>query len=322
MRVVLFRGIYCAYWREHGKPRRVSLGTKDAEEAQRQLARIKLDLNRPAELTVKALWDAYCVEKGEIRTVRSMATEWGILAPTFGALEPAQITIEHSRNHIKARRAAGRSDGTIWTELGHLRTVLNWGAKRGFIDKAPYIQLPMKPPAKDRWLTHAEARRLIEACAMPHIRLFVILGLQTAGRTEALLELTWDRVDFTRGQVQLFLFTGQRRKGRAVVPMTATARAALSAAKAGAVSPWVIEYGGRPVKSVKKAFARACDGAGIEGVTPHTLRHTAAVWMAERGASMSEIAAVLGHSDSRLTERVYARFSPDGLRKAVTALEM
>ena len=322
MRVVLFRGTYCAYWREDGRPRRISLGTQDPEEAQRQLARIKRDLSRPQETTIRALWDAYCAEKGEIRTVKSMATEWGILAPTFGALEPHQVTIEHSRGHIKARRTAGRSDGTIWTELGHLRTVLNWAAKRGFIDKAPYIELPMKPPPKDRYLTHEEARRLIDACAMPHIRLFVILGLQTAGRSEALLELTWDRVDFTRGQIQLFLFNGQRRKGRAVVPMTATARAALSAAKEGAVSPWVIEYGGRPVKSVKKAFGRACDRAKIEGVTPHTLRHTAAVWMAERGASMSEIASVLGHSDSRLTERVYARFSPDGLRKAVAALEI
>ena len=49
----------------------------------------------------------------------------------------------------------------------------------------------------------------------------------------------------------------------------------------------------------------------------NVLRHTAAVQMAEGGAPMSEIAAVLGHSDSRITERVYAKYSPGYLAKAV-----
>jgi len=37
---------------------------------------------------------------------------------------------------------------------------------------------------------------------------------------------------------------------------------------------------------------------------------------------MVEIAAVLGHEDSRTTERIYARYSPEGLRGAVSALDM
>jgi hypothetical protein len=44
--------------------------------------------------------------------------------------------------------------------------------------------------------------------------------------------------------------------------------------------------------------------------------------MAEAGRPMTEIAAVLGHSDSRITERIYARFSPAHLRKTVIALDM
>jgi integrase len=44
--------------------------------------------------------------------------------------------------------------------------------------------------------------------------------------------------------------------------------------------------------------------------------------MAESGRPMSEIAQFLGHSNSTLTERVYARFSPDFLRKSANALEL
>jgi integrase len=43
--------------------------------------------------------------------------------------------------------------------------------------------------------------------------------------------------------------------------------------------------------------------------------------MAEAGVPMPEIAAFLGHTDSRSTERVYAKFSPEYLRKAARALE-
>jgi integrase len=50
------------------------------------------------------------------------------------------------------------------------------------------------------------------------------------------------------------------------------------------------------------------------------LRHTAAVWMAEAGIPMAEIAQYLGHSDDRITSRVYARYGPDHLRKAAAAI--
>ena len=112
--------------------------------------------------------------------------------------------------------------------------------------------------------------------------------------------------------------------------MNARLRAALEAAlevRTGTAEDRVVEWAGRPVKSVKRAFAAACARAGLgpapakAGVTPHTLRHTAAVWLAEAGTPMPEIAAFLGHDDSRTTERVYAKFSPGYLARAAKALE-
>lgn len=79
---------------------------------------------------------------------------------------------------------------------------------------------------------------------------------------------------------------------------------------------------GSQVKSIKKGIATTAKNAGVEGVTPHVFRHTAAVWMAEASISMSEIAQYLSHSNTNITERVYARFSPDHLRRAASALEV
>lgn len=44
--------------------------------------------------------------------------------------------------------------------------------------------------------------------------------------------------------------------------------------------------------------------------------------MAEAGIPMEEIAQYLGHANVEVTRKVYARYSPDYLRKAASALEL
>lgn len=256
---------------------------------------------------------------------------WRALQPHFGHLRPEHIDREKCRTYVAARRAEGRGDGTIRKELGTLRAGLRWARPRGADQLFDVIELPPAPPPKERHLTKSEYRRLLEAAAGNqkarvaedvgnHIRLFVVLALTTGGRKEAILELTWDRVDFERGFIRLGDGT-QRVKGRATVPMTDQAREELLKARKAALTDHVVEWGGKPVKDIKTGFRRAVAAAGLGGdVTPHTLRHSAAVWMAEAGNSMAEIAQYLGHSNSAITERVYARFSPTYLRKASTAL--
>ncbi|MEO9650495.1 MAG: tyrosine-type recombinase/integrase [Roseobacter sp.] len=85
-------------------------------------------------------------------------------------------------------------------------------------------------------------------------------------------------------------------------------RAALQTARNAALTDYVVEYACGPVKSFRNGFTAACRRAGLEGVTIHTLRHTAAVYMAEAGVDMSKISQYLGHSNTAITERVYARY--------------
>lgn len=240
---------------------------------------------------------------------------WKALQSTFGHLRPDQVDRPRCRAYTAKRRRDGRKDGTIIKELNTMSAALHWQDKR----TPAVIELPPRPAPKDRYLTKAEFAHLIESCHLPHIRLFCILAVSTAGRATALLELRWKDCDFDRGHIRLGAPV-EGRKGRATVPMSPQLRAALEEAKTAALTDHVIEWAGRPLGSVKKSFATLCAKAGLEGVSPHVLRHTAAVWMAEAGRPMSEIAQYLGHSDSRITERVYARYSPDYLRHAVEAL--
>lgn len=323
-RIGRLNGRFVITWWEDGKRRRYRLDAQSRAEAEgAALAIIQQQRAADAGHTVDRLWSLYREEKKGRRISAAMEFEWRKMKPFFGHLRPDQVTIDLCRAYTEARRQMGKHDGTIWTELGHLRTVFLWAAERKLIDYAPAVERPPKPAPKDRWLTHDEVARLIEAADAPHIRLAICLMLETAGRIGAILELTWDRVDLERKVVNLRTTETGPRKGRAIVPINDGLRAALSVAKAASISEggYVIEWAGKPVKSIKTGFKAACKAAGLEGVSPHTLRHTAAVHLVAAGRPMSRVAQYLGHSNTSITERVYGRFAPDHLREEAAVLD-
>lgn len=219
------------------------------------------------------------------------------------------------------RYAAGRkaAPGTIRKELGILRAALRHAERQGLIQRAPHITLPTAPPPRDRRLTPAEVDRLLEGCEAHHARMFVQLAWHTAARASAILELKWSEVDLQARRIR-YAAAG-RQKRRVVVPINDTLLQALQEAREAALTPYVVEYAGRRVGSIKRAFAAACARAGIEDCSPHVLRHSAACAMVEQGVPMEAVGQFLGHSSATVTYRVYARYSPTYLATAAKALE-
>lgn len=333
-RIGRLNGRFVVSWWVDGKRKRYRLDALTPKDAEREaLDVIRKEVIKSEPVTVKTLWDMYREEKKERRVAAAMKFEWKAIGPHFGHLRPEQVTVETCRAYTRARKKTllnrGKdkpptpvNDGTIWTELGHLRTVFKWAAdKKHMIPKAPDIERPSKPAAKDRWLTDAEIQKLLAANCAPHIHLAILLMLSTAARVGAVLDLTWDRVDFDNGVVNLRSDATGLRKGRAIVPMSAGLRAALKGAEGAALTPFVVEWAGEQVKSIKTGFNAAVKDAGLMGVSPHVLRHTAAVHLAVAGTPMSRIAQYLGHTSTAVTERVYARFAPEHLREEANILD-
>ena len=310
-------------WERGRRLHRRSLGTGDRKEAERAFATYVAELKRPKHITVAYIWQHYRDDNADKRIAANMLYSGRAVLPELGHLLPDEINDAKCRAYAAKRKKAGRKPGTVWTEMNHLQTALNWAARKQIIPRAPSVEKPAKPAPRDRRLTKAEGRRLLDAANSPHIALAIALMLGTGARIGAILELTWKRVDLDAGLIHLADPDAVgRRKGRATVPMTVDLRRRLTEARKGAVTDYVIEWGGEKVGSIKRGFAKAVADAGLSDVTPHVLRHTAATWMAEAGRPMSEIAAVLGHSDSRTTERIYARYTPGHLQTTVNALDM
>jgi len=316
-------GECCLVWYDaKGKRRRYRLGTSNPREAAIKAPGIFAELTKPTGKSVGELWAAFERDMQGRAIAAILPHNWKALKERFASMDASAITIEDCRAYVTERREARRKDGTIHTELGRLRMVLNWSVKNGLLDKAPHIERPSPPKRKEAFLTREQCRELISAAALPHLSLYVILALGTGARTTALLDLTWDRVDFERGLIDLRNpAIAVPHKGRAIVPMNRAVRAALQEAKSGALSEFVVEWAGAKVGSVKKGLRGMAKRAKVGHVSPHMLRHSAAVHLAEAGVAMEEIAQFLGHDDVNTTRKVYARFSPTYLKEAASVLE-
>lgn len=315
-RLVKHRGQYSL---AYGNPRkRIATGTDDRGRAEAIAGAIWRRLNRPAEERVADLWEPYKADRIASGGSKSrLDSLWRQIGPSFGYKLGKAITKADCRDYATRRKREGKSNSTVKTELEALRACLRWHYGK----EAPIITAPVPSKPRERYLTKDERDKLLAHIETPHVRLFVILALTTGARMGAILDLTWDRVNLKHGTID-FNPPGRDKsnKRRTVVPINSRLREELEKAQKAALSDHVIEYGGKPVASVKRAIAAAARRSGVP-CSPHVFRHTAAVWMAEADVPMEQIAQFLGHTSTRITFATYARFSPRFMAPAAKALD-
>lgn len=319
-----FRGGFCVFWQEDGKRRRYQLKARSRAQAEPEaidVYREKTLHRKRGTLTISDIWEAYRIDLGDKTTAKTIHYTGKSVLAHFGAFRPDQINTALCRQYVEKRLDAGKSQGTVHTELGHLRSALRFAVRERLISSAPAIERPAKPMPKERYLEKDEIVSLVNAANAPHIALAIHLLFATAGRVGAVLDLTWNRVNFQTGIINLRLDDANTRKGRAILPMNAGIRAALLTAHEAALSDYVVEYAGGKIKSIRKGFEGAVERAGLKDVTLHTIRHSAAVHMVAGGVPMEKVAQYLGHSNVAITYSTYARYAPDHLADAAGILD-
>ncbi len=101
-------------------------------------------------------------------------------------------------------------------------------------------------------------------------------------------------------------------------PLSQGARDLLAVLCAESPIDFVLHDDGAPAKAdhVEYAFSRACRRAGLQGLTPHGLRHTFGSRLGDRDVSQKKIARLMGHSNTRHTD-IYVHTTDRGLMDAV-----
>lgn len=313
-------------WQEDGRSQRRSTGTPSRREAETFLKVFLLEQHaQPAnDPTVSEILDWYVENHG--RTVaRPDNILLGVryLKEFFGVMPVSSVRLRLQQAFLDDRKRKGAGQESIRRDLSVLAAALRRAEKYDLIDRAPpLLTLPPSPP-RERWLTREEAAALYRQLRSPrqrHVLLFARLAIATGARSAAILELTWDRVDLKRGVID-YNVPGRRQtnKRRAIVPIEPHIVRALSHAKRQARCDHVISWAGKPIVRIAAAFRRQAHEAGLRNLSPHTLRHTAATWAAQRGVSLFLVGGLLGQNVVSTTAR-YAKFNPDALRQVSSAI--
>lgn len=326
-----------------GKRCRRKIGMLNAmsrADATRELQRFKRILAFTQRVSrspsIGEIWELWLQDRADDGYKNNVyASNWAALAPTFAHLQPAALTKLECKEYARARvLIAGKKAWTAHTELNRLRSCLNWAAGPGkLLDEAVHVWVPPSGPPRKITMAIDDVRRLLIAAqkSEPHTFLFCILLFVTGQRHQAILELTWSRVDwatgvihFDDGEVRDPLSRGWK-KGRASVPMNQLARATLERAYAVRRSDFVVERDGARLRNMRESFGTAVKRAGLNPkITPHVMRHTLASRLAERGIDTKRVGRLLGHAPgSKVTESVYTHSDPSAvLRDVVNELEL
>ena len=303
--------------------------TRDVKEARAAVRRLNEETERQAltqqTLSLDQIYALYTKDreaKGVVNLKRIEEVGRLIRRVGWDCLTPADLTEKEVERFTRLRRNHGCGDATIRSDLAYITAAINRLERQGVAGPVLHIAKPPQPRPRERYLQRDELIRLIEGTREFHVKVFVVLAICTAGRPKHILQLTWDRVDLERRIIRLDNLEQRTRKGRATVPINDTALETLTLAKEAAQTDYVIEVDGRPIKSIKNGVKAAAARAGLEGVGPYVLRHTAGVYMAQAGVPLEQIAEYMGHESLDTTRRHYARFHPEFLRKAASALEI
>jgi integrase/recombinase XerC len=244
---------------------------------------------------------------------------------------PGSITTAELRGFVSALHEAGYAKASIARRLASVRSFLRFGQREGWskANPAKALRNPRKSHKLPHYLSSDEVGKLLTApqgeAAMAIRDRAILETLYSAGlRVSELVGLTDSDLDFTAGIVRV---RGKGKRER-LSPIGSYATKALKRwlaerklaprEKQGREAPvFTNKFGTRlTTRSVARMLEKYLQVTGLDQRTsPHTLRHSFATHLLDRGADIRSVQELLGHK-SLVTTQIYTHVSTANLRAA------
>lgn len=227
----------------------------------------------------------------------------------------------------KTKRGRARTPATCnryMVSLSHAFSVAcnQWGWLP--INPVSKIRKLEETRGRTRFLSDQERKDLLKACkksASKAIYPIVVLAISTGARRSEILNLKWVDVDLYR---QALVIHDTKNNERRRLPIKGHALQVMKDwAKVRRIDTALVFPATNPKNPLefKKAWANALEAAGINDFRFHDLRHTAASYLAMNGATLAEIAEILGHKTLAMVKR-YAHLTEEHTSSVIERMNM
>lgn len=262
---------------------------------------------------------------------RSYFKNW--LEPAIGKLplkDISPIDIERIKQRVLKKRAVR----TAVYGLQIIRQVFNYSVKNGFFtgpNPIKGVKFPKVDNRRMRFLTREEAISLLQAIKKRSIQTYEIslLALKAGLRANEIFRLKWSDVNMKEGILTLRDTKSGKTRFAFLENEVKEMLKERKQSKPCNQQEYVFQSkkGGKITK-ISHAFWRAVNDLNLNEnivdsrykVTFHTLRHTFASWLVEKGTGLYEVKELLGHQSFAMTSR-YSHLSNNALKSAVQKLE-
>ena len=213
------------------------------------------------------------------------------------------------RDRLSKGEGRPRSPATVVRYMAALSHAFTIAVKEWeWLDDSPLrkVSKPKEPRGRVRFLSDDEREILLATCKKSqatYLYPLVVLALSTGARRGELLGLTWGDIDFKR---KVAILHQTKNDERRALPLASHALDCVNKlAEIRRIDTNLLfpdEAGKKPVE-IRPAWERVLRESGIKNFKFHDLRHSAASYFAMNGASLAEIAEVLGHKTLQMVKR-------------------
>ncbi len=284
--------------------------------------------------TLSELIDRYCVNvlpnKKSAKTQFQQLNWWKTKIGSRALSDITPSLIAEYRDELGREitiRGKPPSPATVVRYMAALSHAFTIAVKEwGWMEDSPMrkVTKPREPRGRVRFLSDEERVRLLESCkesSSPYLYPVVVLALSTGMRSGEIMGLTWDNVDLNRGRAILHeTKNGERRavalKGHALELLKELGK--VRRIDSNLLFPAKETKTTKPI-DLRKPWETAVQKAELHDFHFHDLRHSAASYLAMNGASLAEIAEVLGHKTLQMVKR-YAHLSEGHTARVVESM--
>jgi len=248
------------------------------------------------------------IEKDRVKKKAGQIAQANWFADEAGDLLLAELTSVKIAD-LREKLSKDKAPGTVNRYLAVLSRALNLAVREwGWLTDSPMrnFERMKEPQGRIRFLSDDERTRLLNFCKeqeYSHLYDVVLLALSTGMRQGEILGLTWSQVDLERGWILLEKTKNQDRRGIPLVGPALEAIKSRSERRTDDESLLFPPLRGEGLASIRKAWNTTLVKAEIPNFKFHDLRHSAASTLLMSGASLGEIADVLGHRTLAMVKR-------------------